>query len=113
MFQGTYGDRTFTQMASLFGPRFAEALFGNEVGAWHGPIQSGYGWHLVWIDSKTPGRVPEFEEIEPSIKSEWESDRRAEAKRKMFETMRARYEVVLPEGVHARGTGAAQAAGAN
>lgn len=97
MFQDAYADRTFTQLATLFGPQFAKAVFGYEPGTWNGPIQSGYGWHLVWIDSATQGRVPDFEEIEPSVKSEWVSDRREEAKRKMFETMRARYEIVLPE----------------
>ncbi len=25
------------------------------------PIESGLGWHLVWVDSITPGRVPAFE----------------------------------------------------
>ncbi len=25
------------------------------------PIESGLGWHLVWVDSITPGRVPVFE----------------------------------------------------
>ena len=25
------------------------------------PIESDLGWHLVWVDSITPGRVPVFE----------------------------------------------------
>ena len=35
------------------------------------PIESGLGWHLVWVDSITPGRVPAFEEVEAQAKDEW------------------------------------------
>ncbi len=29
------------------------------------------GWHLVWVDSITSGRVPAFEEVEAQAKDEW------------------------------------------
>ncbi len=35
------------------------------------PIESGLGWHLVWVDSITPGRVLAFEEVEAQAKDEW------------------------------------------
>ncbi len=35
------------------------------------PIESGLGWHLVWVDSITPGRVSAFEEVEAQAKDEW------------------------------------------
>ena len=97
MFQDHYGDRSPEQLANVFGPQFAQALFQLKQGSWQGPIESGYGWHLVWIDSMMPGRVPAFEEVEPDVKSEWIAEQTAEAKRKAFEAMRARYEVVLPQ----------------
>ena len=57
-------------------------------------MESGLGWHLVWVDSITPGRTPEFEEVDISqIKSQWLSAQRAETKRELFEAMRARYEI--------------------
>jgi len=98
MFQDYYGDRSFDEIAKTFGPPFAKALFHVKPGSWQGPIESGYGWHLVWVDSITPGRVPAFEEVEPDVKAEWVAEQRAGAKRKAFDAMRARYEVVLPAG---------------
>ena len=59
-------------------------------------LESGFGWHLVFVDSLTPGRVPEFAEVESEVKSEWIKDQRAELKRKAYEAMKARYEIVLP-----------------
>jgi parvulin-like peptidyl-prolyl isomerase len=97
MFQDHYGDRSFDEMAKLFGPGFARALTQLKPGEWQGPIESGYGWHLVFVGAITPSRVPAFEEIETEVKSEWVAEQRVEAKRKAYETMRARYEVVLPE----------------
>src|SRR5262249_6652663 len=64
MFQDYYPDRAFDDVAKTFGPPFARALFQATPGVWAGPIESGYGWHLVWIDSITPARVPAFEEVE-------------------------------------------------
>jgi parvulin-like peptidyl-prolyl isomerase len=97
MFQDYYGDRTPEQLAKEFGPNFAQSMFQLKPGSWQGPIESGYGWHLVWVDSITPSRVPQFEEVVQDVKSKWIEEQRAETKRKMFEAMRMRYEVVLPK----------------
>jgi peptidyl-prolyl cis-trans isomerase C len=58
MFQDNYGDRTAEQLAKDFGPEFAQAIFKLKPGSWQGPIESGYGWHLIFIDSIMLGRVP-------------------------------------------------------
>jgi peptidyl-prolyl cis-trans isomerase C len=98
MFQDYYADRPPDQVGRVFGGSFATSLFELRPGAWQGPIESGYGWHLVFVDSLTPGRVPEFEEVEADVKSAWVADQRADFKRKAYEAMRARYEIVLPTG---------------
>jgi peptidyl-prolyl cis-trans isomerase C len=101
MFQDYYADRSLDDVAKLFGPNFARAVMELTPGSWQGPIESGYGWHLVWVDTIESSRVPAFEEIEADVKTEWAAEQRADSKRKMFDAMRARYEVVLP-GVSGR-----------
>ena len=96
MFQSYYGDRSMDVVAKEFGPAFARALAATPTGAWTGPVQSGYGWHLVFIDAMTPQRVPDFEEIEPEVRNAWTEDHREKTRAKLYEAMRARYEVVLP-----------------
>lgn len=96
MFRNTYGDSTPAQVAKEFGPEFANALFDLEAKSWQGPIRSGYGWHLVWIDSTEPGRIPDFEEVEPNVKSAWVEERYREIKRVALEEMRSRYLVTMP-----------------
>lgn len=107
MFQDYYGDRSFDDIAKLFGPDFARAVATLAPGSWRGPIESGYGWHLVFVDSTTPSRMPAFEEIEAEVKSDWVAERRLQAKQKGYEAMRARYQVVLPEPPAASSAGAA------
>jgi peptidyl-prolyl cis-trans isomerase C len=96
MFQDYYAERAPDQIAKEFGPDFAKAVFQLKPGAWQGPIESGYGWHLVFVDAIEPGRVPTFEEVEADVKSAWLNQKQREIKRIAFEAMRARYTVVVP-----------------
>jgi hypothetical protein len=97
MLQNYYADRSPQQLAKEFGPNFATALFQLKPGSWQGPIESGYGWRLVRVDSITPGRVPSLDEVEPDVKAEWIAEQRAESRRKSFEAMKGRYELWLPQ----------------
>lgn len=95
MFQSFYGDRSIEVVAKEFAPRFAQGLLGAPLRAWAGPVESGYGWHLVFVDALTPQRVPDFDEIEPQVKAAWTEDQREKTRARLFEQMRARYEVVV------------------
>jgi len=106
MFQAYYADRLPEQVANEFGSQFAQGLFQHKPGGWSGPMESGLGWHLVFIESVTPGRVPAFEEIDADVKVQWTADQRDAAKRKSFAAMRARYEIVLPKIAGKDATGA-------
>jgi parvulin-like peptidyl-prolyl isomerase len=97
MFQDYYGDRAPYQLAKEFGPSFATGMFKLKTGAWQGPIESGYGWHLVWIESIAPGGVPAFEDVEPDVKTAWLADQKAIKWQKAYATMRAKYEVIAPQ----------------
>jgi parvulin-like peptidyl-prolyl isomerase len=112
MFQEFYGDRSSDEIAKTFGPSFARALFELAPGAWAGPIESGYGWHLVWVDSVTPARVPAFEDVEADVRREWTEEQRDEIRERAFVAMRARYEVVLPENLDPADLASLRATGA-
>jgi hypothetical protein len=96
MFQDYYGDRTPEALAKEFGPQFAVALEKLKPGSWQGPIESGYGWHLVYVDTVIPGRIPAFEEIEPDVKTAWLGEQKQQAWQKAYREMRAKYVVLLP-----------------
>ena len=97
MFQNAYNDRSPESVSKEFGPAFARDVFRLQPGAWAGPIQSGYGWHLVFVDSIVPGRMPALAEIEPQVKADWVDAQAREVKRKALDEIRSRYTVVVPD----------------
>lgn len=96
MFQDYYADRTPEAIAKEFGPPFAVAVEKLKPGSWQGPIESGYGWHLVFVDTVIPGRIPAFEEIEPDVKTAWLGKQKSTAWQKAYAELRAKYTVLLP-----------------
>lgn len=96
MLQDYYADRSPDQLARELGPAFAQAVFRAKPGAWQGPIESGFGWHLVFVDSFVAGRAPAFAEVESDVKTAWLGAMKAEAWRKAYDAMRAKYTVLLP-----------------
>jgi len=100
MFQDYYGDRTPEAIAKEFGPQFAVALEKLKPGSWQGPVESGYGWHLVYVDTVIPGRLPAFEEMEPDVKTAWLAEQKQTAWQKAYAEMRAKYTVLLPGPPH-------------
>jgi len=96
MFRDYYGDSTPQEIAREFGPEFAQAVLKLDPGSWQGPVESGYGWHLVFVDSVIPGRIPVFEEVEADVKTAWLGEQKAAAWQKAYDAMRAKYTVRLP-----------------
>ena len=106
MFQDYYADRSPEQLTKDFGSQFTQAVLKLKPGSWQGPVESGYGWHLVFVDSITPGRIPAFEEVQPDVKSAWLADQREQAWNKAYTAMRAKYTVSLP-ALHEKQTASA------
>jgi peptidyl-prolyl cis-trans isomerase C len=96
MFQEYYRDRTPEFLGKEFGPNFALAVAKLSPGSWQGPVESGFGWHLVFVDTLIPGRVPAFEEVEADVKTAWLAEQKAQAWQKAYQDMRAKYTVLLP-----------------
>jgi len=96
MFQEYYRDRAPDYLGKELGPQFAVAVEKLKPGSWQGPIESGFGWHLVFVDTIIPARAPPFEEIEPDVKRAWLADQKAKAVKKAYEDMRAKYTVLMP-----------------
>ena len=93
---GKYSNVPADKVARRFGSTFAERLADLPVDRWAGPIESGYGWHLVQVDSRTSERVPHFDAITAEVREAWIEDQRDAHKAKAYQVLRGRYTVVLP-----------------
>ncbi|MCH7914691.1 MAG: peptidyl-prolyl cis-trans isomerase, partial [Deltaproteobacteria bacterium] len=95
MLDQDYVQSTELEVAKLFGQHFSEQLLEIQKGSWQGPIESGYGIHLVRIHDKVEPRLPELAEVLKRVQVDLESERRREMNKEIFEKLKARYEIVV------------------
>lgn len=93
--QREFWDVSATDVDRVFGRGFASRLESAGVGAWAGPIESGYGLHLVWIDAYTPARMPDIDEIRDRLRQDWLAEQHDEQQRAFLAVLRGRYEVSI------------------
>ncbi len=86
-------------VAGEFGRDFARAVFALEPGAWHGPIASGYGLHLVRVSAKRPARQREFAEVRAQVVERWREQRQKEGEEQYFAALLKKYGVQVDDGV--------------
>jgi hypothetical protein len=93
-----------SEVAKQFGEKFAAKLGELPTGQWQGPIESGFGVHLVLINERTEGRVPELEDVRAVVHREWANARRMEANEKFYQTLLRRYTVTIERPQVAKNT---------
>jgi hypothetical protein len=67
------------------------------IGRWQGPIESGYGLHLVFVAERTDGRLPELSEVREAVRRAWDDDHRSQANAKFYRDLLGRYTVTIEE----------------
>jgi hypothetical protein len=93
-----------TALAARLGGEFAEGLRDIDAGRWDGPVMSGFGYHLVYIEEFSPGRPLTLEEVEREIKRDWSNRQRIRTIDTMYERLRERYTVTVEPMAEAAGT---------
>lgn len=86
-------------LASLFGHEFADTLFNLEPGKWHGPVISGYGYHLVWISERQDAHPRPFNEVRAQVLNEWYQSRQVKANEQYFAGLLKKYDIVVEDSV--------------
>lgn len=94
---GALDEATISELERTFGREFAQSVEWTEPGKWAGPIRSGYGLHLVFVESMRAGRTPELDEVRVAVERDLKSARRDKARDAFFEAIRDRYDIVMPE----------------
>lgn len=80
-------------IANAFGSDFAAQVVEAPVGQWTGPLQSGFGLHLVRVDDRKADAMPAFEQIRPIVLREWQSEQRTQSNKVFLDSLRAKYDI--------------------
>ena len=95
MLESQFEDVPLRDVAAQFGAEFAERVAHLPIGQWQGPIESGYGLHLVLVGARTDGRSPELGEIRDALRRDWLNERRFAANEAYYQSLLQRYTVTI------------------
>jgi hypothetical protein len=84
-----------SEAVKQFGEKFATKLGELSPRQWQGPVESGYGVHLVFVSERTEGHVPELAEVRDAVRREWANTRRLKANEKFYQELLKRYTVTI------------------
>ncbi len=65
------------------------------MGDWQGPIESGLGLHLIRMEKRVEGTLPDLADIRSIVEREWAHEKRLETRRSINERLLNDYEVVI------------------
>jgi hypothetical protein len=86
-------------VASVLGSDFARQVFALTPGKWQGPVESGYGLHIVHIAKKQAPQPREFGTVKGEALTLWRQQREEQTREEYFTALLAKYDVVVDESV--------------
>jgi hypothetical protein len=86
-----------SDLIPVFGREFTGSLFAAPVGEWIGPFPSALGLHIVYIDSRSAGRLPDLDEIADAVEEAWRSAKRSAAIEDFYVTLTEKYKVTIQQ----------------
>jgi hypothetical protein len=90
-----FSDVSAGEVGSLFGEKFAARLGTLATGEWQGPVESGYGLHLVYIVARMESGPPPLASVRKAVLREWTGARQREAESKFYQALLRKYSVTI------------------
>ena len=95
MLDSQFENAGLREIERQFGTGFGESLLKLKLKSWQGPLQSGYGFHLVFIDQIIEGRFPELDEVRNAVLRDWTAAKTRETKEQFIEALKANYLITI------------------
>jgi len=91
-------DASEDDLVRTFGNEFRDTVVSLPVGQWQGPVESGFGLHLVKITHREDSRIPEWTEVGARIATDLAYEGRKAAEDQFYAEVLPRYQVVYEGG---------------
>jgi parvulin-like peptidyl-prolyl isomerase len=90
--QYDYTEQTSLDIKQNFGDKpILDSLFTSPVHTWIGPVQSGYGWHLLYILKRGDAALMPFAPNKEIIRAKYTEAARSDQNKKAFEEIERKY----------------------
>ena len=93
--QDRYVDIDLAGLSRAFGDsELSQAVVELPPHAWHGPLRSGYGWHLVYVETVDAASQQPFTEVRDKVRTDYLDEQRREINAAALAATKAKYVVV-------------------
>ena len=93
--QDRYVDIDLAGLSRAFGDsELSQAVFELPPHTWHGPLGSGYGWHVVFVEGVDPGSRRPFAEVRDALRADYLDEQRREINAAALAAVKEKYVVV-------------------
>lgn len=90
--QYDYTEQSALDIQQNFGDRpMLHELFKGPLNTWLGPVQSGYGWHLLFISKRDSVAQIPFASIQEEVKAQYARTEKAKQNKKMYDQLSEKY----------------------
>jgi hypothetical protein len=79
------------------GKEFTQQLAQVPERRWSGPVRSGYGMHLVYVQAWQPERMPELPDVRAQVAREWADARRRDSNEQFYQNLMKRYAITIEQ----------------
>ena len=88
-------DASQMQIARQFGEAFLPTIDLGQIDEWQGPIQSGFGRHLVRVTAHHLDNTPQLSDVRQRVENDWRAATLAEREEQAFAILREAYSVEI------------------
>ena len=89
----SYADVSLDSLAKDFGDDFAKLAATAPIGAWSGPVHSGFGWHLIRVESRKGTVATPFAQVRSEVRDTVLAQHREVANAAYLDKLRKKYRV--------------------
>jgi len=97
MVEPAFKDEPLREVVRALGQVFAAKLLELPIGEWTGPVRSGFGLHLVFVEKRTEGKVAKLEDVREAVARDWSAARRREMREGFYEELRKKYVITVEQ----------------
>lgn len=90
-----YDELPASEASNLFGDSFVPQLRKLKPGAWSGPVESGFGLHVVLLEKMVQPAAPRLADIRRQVENDWRAAAIAKAEDEGYRKLLDGYDVVI------------------
>jgi peptidyl-prolyl cis-trans isomerase C len=84
-----------SEIARQFGEEFASALAAQPIGRWSGPLNSGFGLHLVRVRKLQMARTPKLSDVRQRVENDWRNATREQREAQAYQMLLDGYDIEI------------------